>query len=143
MAAAKFYKFGAPRTKRYTSNGALIAVTVIDQAWGVFATDNEIVQGELDAMIAGQRGGVFAIGAPEYHRLKKNQISTSPWREEIGGRGLEVNKQPVQSTPRPNPAPTEAEGVVAGDAMAAQGAEAESQPDALERPKAVKRKKPA
>lgn len=84
------------------SNGAALKFNAVTVETGILATSDPFIIKEIDAMIAQQRGGVFRIGQAEYEELKKNRISTQPWREEVGHGGYEVNRQ-SQRSEQPNP----------------------------------------
>jgi len=115
MAARAFYKCGAPRQLRLLSNGSNVKFTAVSLEVGIFSTDNDFVIQELDLMINEGRGGVSRVSEPQYQELKKNQSSPTPWREEIGKRGLEINKRPVREVTA-GPAPQ-----LAAEAATAQG----------------------
>lgn len=90
-----YFKCRAPRSTRLLSNGAGLKFQPVNVEEGIYATDNEGLIKELRTMIREQRGAIWEIQEQEYDTLKKNRITSQPWREEIGRRGYEVNRAPV------------------------------------------------
>lgn len=85
----KFFKKVNPRQALYMSDGAPLQFEDIDRDTGIYPPEgkgmSEAVQKQIEACIAGQRGGVSEIPETEYRELiqkKKSTPSRKTWREE-------------------------------------------------------------
>lgn len=115
----KYFKKVNPRQALYTSDGAPIHFEAVDKDTGIYPHEGNGISPELtkqiEAAIAGQRGGVSAITEAEYKELVEKKKNSPPpkrnWRQELsmGNQAPDTvaratGPQPQPPEPLPNPA---------------------------------------
>lgn len=93
---AKHYKKELPRTPFHFSVGRAVPFDSIDDNYGYFATGNGWEISELDAAVAGRRGGVSEISEAEYQEyLEKKSVAPPPSKRQR-------QRQAIGSKPPPS-----------------------------------------
>ncbi len=85
MTCMVFFKKFDPNVRLNTSRGYTVPFAEVGDGWGVLATEDAYLIGELRKAQAEQRGGVMEIEATEFEELKKKESpSQRVWREVVG-----------------------------------------------------------
>lgn len=92
----RYVKCVNPKKTRNWTSGDPMKFTDVGNNIGIGKIEDADKIRQIEAMIADNRGGIFFIEEAEFESLKKNQTSSpasTPWREEISRRGVEVNRR--------------------------------------------------
>ena len=98
----RYVKCVNPKKRRGWANGEPMRFTDVGNNLGVGKIEDAGKIREIETMISDNRGGIFFIEEDEFESLKKNQTSSAPstpWRQEMSGRGIEVNRKPSGQLP--------------------------------------------
>lgn len=98
----RYFKKSSPKTTVMLAEGSFLKFTIVDHATGIFATDNEKVQAQIDEAIKAHRGGITEIQHQEFVDLnekKKREPLKRLWREEFGIHPMQTLMSTMQHGP--------------------------------------------